>query len=307
MRLALALAACSIAAPGLASAQGWPGPAGTGSITVVFQTIENTGHFLADGSLLRDGKSRNAAVAIDVDYAVTDRLSLSAGIPYVFSKFIGPTSLGPVQPHDACRCWQSAVQDATIGARFALGGRPVAFTPSVAVVIPSHDYEFRGEAVPGRKLSEVRLGVAAGHRIDALSPRLSVQGSYSYAVVQRVLDVPNNRSNAAVQIGFSVNRAFEIHGSITWQRTHGGLRTGAGPPPAAGYPYGGITTFERFVQHDRLLRDNSRHAAFGLTYASRRLGIDLFTSYVAFLGGTDTHAGRGLTAGVTWPFEWRRP
>jgi hypothetical protein len=34
--------------------------------------------------------------------------------------------------------------------------------------------------------------------------------------------------------------------------------------------------------------------------------MDLFASYVGFVDGTDTHAGHALTAGVSWPFEWRR-
>jgi hypothetical protein len=29
----------------------------------------------------------------------------------------------------------------------------------------------------------------------------------------------------------------------------------------------------------------------------------VFASYIAFVGGTDTHAGGALTAGISWPFE----
>ena len=34
-------------------------------------------------------------------------------------------------------------------------------------------------------------------------------------------------------------------------------------------------------------------------------GLDVFVSYIAYVSGTDTHAGRVVTAGVSWPFEWR--
>ena len=44
----------------------------------------------------------------------------------------------------------------------------------------------RGEAVVGRNLREVRIAVDAGQRLDAISPKLSVQGRYSYAFVERV-------------------------------------------------------------------------------------------------------------------------
>ena len=62
-----------------------------------------------------------------------------------------------------------------------------------------------------------------------------------------------------------------------------------------------MNTVERIAQHDRLLRDNSTHAGFSLDYALPR--FDVFVSYRAFLAGTDTHAGRAVTTGVSWPFR----
>lgn len=52
---------------------------------------------------------------------------------------------------------------------------------------------------------------------------------------------------------------------------------------------------------DRLVRDNSFHIGGGVAYSLPR--IDLFMSYVQFVGGVDTHAGRVITAGLSWPFE----
>jgi hypothetical protein len=31
--------------------------------------------------------------------------------------------------------------------------------------------------------------------------------------------------------------------------------------------------------------------------------MDVFASYIAYVSGTDSHAGRALTLGVSWPFE----
>lgn len=153
-------------------------------------------------------------------------------------------------------------------------------------------------------MRELRFGVAAGRRIDAVSPRLSVQGSYSYAAVQRVLGVPNNRSNGTVEAGFLATRKLSLRGSLSWQRTHGGLRAGLGPPPEAGHPWGEILTEDLFIQHDRLLRDNSLHAGAGAAFSLPR--VDVFTSYVHYLRGSNSHAGLAFTAGVSWPFEWKR-
>jgi len=31
--------------------------------------------------------------------------------------------------------------------------------------------------------------------------------------------------------------------------------------------------------------------------------VDVFVGYIAYVGGTDTHAGRAFTMGVSLPFE----
>lgn len=295
----------ALAIPSHAAAQAWTPPAGTGSVTVAVQEIENTGHRLADGATRPIGQSRNAAVYLEVGYALTDRWSVAAGLPYVFARYTaapGDTGVGPPQPVDICRCWQHAWQDLGITTRFNLLRGQSALTPFVAIGVPSHGYVYRGEAVAGRDLAEARLGVAAGRRLDALTPRLSIEGTYSYAIVQRVMNIHNNRSNATIEAAFLAGRKLSLRGFVAWQHTHGGLRGGVGPPPPAGYPWGDILTEDLLTQHDRLLRDNNVHAGTGVAFPLSR--ADIFASYTHYISGVNTHAGHVLSGGVTWPFEW---
>ena len=272
--------------------QAWVPPAGTGSVTFLTQMIANTGHRLDDGSLLPDGKSTDVGLYVEFEYALTDRLSLSAGIPYILAKYQGPGPSIANLPVDSCRCWHGGWQDFGFTARFNLVNRAFALTPSVSYGVPSHNYNYEGEAVVGRRLQEVRLALDAGRRLDVISPSLSVQGRYSYAFVEKVLDVPNDRSNAAVEGAWQVTRRFSVRGMVLWQHTHGGLRFPAD-----------VTTPELFRQHDRLLRDDNWRLGAGLSYSWPRL--DIFASYIEYMGGTNTHAGRALTAGVSWPFGLR--
>jgi hypothetical protein len=298
--------AISVTTVHLASAQAWVGPAGTGSVSFAVQKIDNTGHIGTDEVSLPIGKSTTAAIYVEGEYAFTDRLTISVGLPFVFAKYIGPDSPpGPDRPVDICRCWNGAFQDVSVTARFNLSNGTLGITPFASFGVPSHDYDFRGEAVVGRGLRELRLGVAAGRRLDPFSRRLSVAGSYSYAIVQKVVDVPNNRSNTDVGLAYAATDSLSLKGSLAWQRTHGGLRTIGPPPEPDGYPWGEITNAELFSQHDRLLRDNSLHAAISASYSLR--DIDLFGSYVVYAGGSNTHDGRAFTAGVSWPFAWSRP
>ena len=207
----------------------------------------------------------------------------------------------PLPPRDECRCWQSGWQDFGFTARYNLVNGAFALTPSVSFGVPSHDYEFRGEAVVGQHLKEMRVGVDAGQRLSAISPNLYLQGRYSYTFVERVIDIPNNRSNATVEGGFLITRRLAVRGVLLWQRVHGGLSFGGSKLP---FP-GEVNTPERMFQHDRLLRDNNWRLGAGITYSMRQL--DMFASYIEFVRGTDSHAGRSFTTGISWPFEIGRP
>lgn len=115
----------------------------------------------------------------------------------------------------------------------------------------------------------------------------------------------NNRSNGQIEGAYALTRRLSASGTLMWQRTHGGLRAGTGPPPPiAPLPWGEIATPALFDQHDRLLRDNYVHLGASVAYSSSR--VDIFGSYVAYTHGTDSHAGRVVTAGIAWPFEVSR-
>jgi len=278
-----------LAAATIASAQAWVPPAGVGSVNVLYQTIDNTSHILADGSRLDGYDSISRGVLFEIDYALTDRFSLSAGLPYISAKYLGPLPSFSALPIDECHCWNRGWQDFGVTARYNLANGAFALTPSVSFGVPSHDYSFFGEAVVGRNLREVRLALAAGHRLDAISPRLAVQGQYSYAFVEKVFDVPNNRSNAAVESAFVISRKLSARAVFSWQRTHGGLLAEE------------FTTPELFEQFDRLVRDHNFHIGAGASYSFSRM--DVFVSYVHYVTGSDTHAGRAITAGLSVPFQ----
>ena len=302
-RLATTLALGAwLAAAGGAAAQAWPMPKGVGGVSLVYQGIDNTGHRLSDGFLLPEGQSRTHGLAVELDYGLTSRLSLSAGLPYVGAKYTGAGPTPANLPVDSGRQWHSSFQDFRLGARYeALSRGPLALTPSLALVLPSHAYNYQGEAVVGRRLKELQLGLFAARTLDELTPALEIQAGYTYAVVEKAeVDLPNNRSNASVGLSWAATPRLQLHTSALWQRTHGGLRFGGGPENVA-LPFPGeVNTPERFAEHDRLLRDDSFHVEGGLSYALGR--VDLFGSWLQYVSGTDTHAGHALTLGATWYF-----
>ena len=247
IRTLLVVTALCAATPPRAFAQAWVAPGGLGAVTVVFQTIANTGHRLHDGTMLRGFDSASKGVLFEFDYAVTDRLSVSAGIPYLGAKYQGPEPSLFLLPIDECKCWSHGWQDLNVTVRYNLVNDTFALTPSVAIGAPTHNYNYFGEAVVGRNLNEVRLSLDAGRRLDFISPKLAMSGRYSFAFVEQVLELPNNRSNISLDFSFLVSRRISTRALLSWQRSHGGLRSID------------FVNEEQFVQFDRLLKDNYFH------------------------------------------------
>lgn len=263
-------------------------PAGVGSVTFLVQNVDHTGHRLDDGSFFPGYESESRAALVQLDYALTDRFSFSIGVPYVGAKYTGdePSFFGVAV--DECRCWQTGWQDVNLTVRYNLLNASLAVTPSISYGVPTHSYPYFGEAVVGRNLEELRLGLDVGKQLDALSPKLSITGRYSYAFVEKVLGLANDRSNATVSVGYQFTPRFSASADAYWQHSHGGLRSSE------------FVTDEQWSQFDRILKDQSFHLGASVARSFDR--FDLFASYIDFTDGEDTHTGRAVTVGLSWPF-----
>lgn len=288
----------ALAVPG--AAQSFTAPKGVGSISLAWQYIDNTGHRLSDGTLVERGQSASSSLALDVEYAVSDRLSAVVGIPYVFAKYTGALPPPSNLPVDACQCWHSGFADFSLGARYRFGGESWAVTPMLRLGQPSHSYPYKGEAVLGKQLSEAQLGVLAGLRLVELLPKATVQGGLTYAFVEKPVDnVSVNRSNAFVDLGYAATRKLYVRAAWLLQYTNGGLRFGS-PTGDPFFPPGELDTPERFAERDRLLKVRYMQLAFGLAYS---LGpLDAFASYTTYVWGRDAHDGQAFNFGVTFYF-----
>lgn len=279
-------------------AQAWVLPARTGAVTFVGQQIDHVGRMRSDGTRAAVGKAVNFGFDVEIDYALTDRFSISTSLPYVVSKFTDPNPpppFVPFAPVDACRCWRSEFADFGFAARYNVVNLNRAFmlTPSISVGVPSHAYEYVGEAVVGRRLKELRFGADAGQRLDGMLGGMWVQAGYRYSIVQRVLDIPNNRSNGSAQAGFVLPRGYATRAIVSWQRTHGGLRF----PADVNIP----EEPERLIEYHRMLRDNYLHLGGGLSYS--RGNWDVSGSLLFTARGSNSHDVRVYSVTLSRAFE----
>jgi len=220
-----------------------------------------------------------------VDYALTDRWSISTSLPYILSKYTDPNPqppfLGPPPAVDACRCWHSEFADFGFTSRYNVVDidRSFVVTPFVSSGIPSHGYDYVGEAVVGRRLKELRFGADVGQRLDRLIPGLRVEAGYEYTIVPRVLDVPNNRSGGAVVGSIALPHRLTAQGIVSWQRTHGGLRF----PDEVVVP----DIPERLTEFHRMLRDNYLHTGAGVGFSTG--SWDISASFLVTARGSNSH------------------
>jgi hypothetical protein len=303
--VAALMAAAVCLAPVPAVAQAFTPPAQVGSVTFAWQWVSNTGHRLSDGFLLPVGDSITTSALAEVDYGVTDRFSATVNIPYVFAKYTGALPSFSQLTHDECKCWNSAFQDFSAGGRYRFGDEIWAITPQARYTVPTHKYEYAGEAVVGRRLQELQLSVHAALRLVRILPKASIVAGYTYSIVEKPLDdVSINRSNEYIDIGYSLTRSLYAHGIASWQQMPGGLRFGS-PTGNPFFPPGELNTPARYAQRDRVIQTEYWHAGGGLSYSTTV--ADFFLSFEKYLSGHDTHNGIAYTLGSTWYFDLSKP
>ena len=276
---------------------------GEGSVSVVYQNVDFAGHINFLGQRVPNGAAHSQTVLFEVEYGLTDNLAISVGLPYVTAKYTGQ---GPACPLCAASplgfhagpnddgLYHGALQDFRIDLRQNIFRRPLILTPSIGVVIPSHQYEQHGEAAIGRGLWELPIAINMARSLEPFLPDAYVQGRYSYTFVQRDLNVPLNKSNGFVEAGYSFTSSLTVRGLGTWQKTHGGLN---GVPEF-------VFSEELLQNHDRLLRDNNWRAGAGVVYSLTE-SIDLSATVITVVSGTVTHFGTGITIGTIWSFATR--
>jgi len=286
-----------------ASGQAWAPRQREGDVTFVAQTIDHFGRVF-ENVRFDCCRTTNVALVAAADYGVTDRWSLSVGLPYVFAKFRGglppPQYLPPwvtPAPADTCFCLHSAFQDVSAGVHYNLlkVRRSFSLMTSASVGVPSHTYDYVGEAVVGFDLKELSLSADAGQRLDFLLPGLSIDGHYAYTFVERALDISHNRSNLGLDAGYTWPNRLAGHMILSWQSTHGGLRII--PDDINGFP-------ERYTEFHRLLQDNYFQAGAGASYAWR--DWDLSFSFLKTISGDNTHDVHVYTATASRSFRVRR-
>jgi hypothetical protein len=290
----------SLSAAATAHAQAFVPAKGEAFASVVFTNMFVENHFLPDYRVDVGHIDTNVAL-FDVTYGVTDRMALTIGIPLVVSRYEGafPHQPGNSEAPDNAG-WNSTFSDLRFNVRYNLLRGPIAVTPYVGSVVPSHAYDHVAHAAPGKNLRELQVGVAAAGLLDRLVPGMFMQGRYGFAVVEETVGIRPNYSSADIELGYFVSPSVRVFGMVAGRYSHDGIDLPI--PPIARV----VLPADQFLNHDQIVREHFLNISAGASVSVTET-VDLFGAFMKQVTGRNTHEiSRAISVGMSWAFKRKR-
>lgn len=295
MRRGLSIAvAVYFASAATLCAQPWVPPRGEGTVSLTYQNYYVIGHFDIFGNQNKNGATHSKALVTELDVGVTDTIGLTLSLPFVASKYTGPPEylVGGIPTHPGPLddgTYHGTIQDLGIELRRAWSAGPVVFAPLVGAVLPTHDYETHGEAVPGRHRKELQIGGSGGADLNRVVPRTSVFGRYAVAIAERQHGFDSVRSNLDVDVDHGLTRIIGLQGHVGWQFRHKG-------------PTISELAADDWLGHDRFIVSSYVNAGGGFALSINQ-NTDLHAIWIATVSGNNgAHVARMLAVGATVAF-----
>jgi hypothetical protein len=284
---------------GTASAQAWLPPKGEATLSIGwgFNWASHHVDYLGNPNLPGDMLFHSALS--DLSYGVTNRLAVSVNLPFVVSKYGGQTphkaraAAPPGAPLPDDGTWNGTFQDFRAEVRFRATTGSFAVTPIVALVVPSHFYEYLAHSAPGRGLTEGQFGVNVGRVLDPILPKAYMQARYVFVVPEKPLGIAHNRSDLSLDLGYFVTDSLTATVFGGYARTHGGWRAQIDFPPP---------TNPDWESHDRLRKAEYVRLGGGLSYAlTGSIGVGV-SGFATLRSKSDVNMS-GVSLSVSYGFS----
>jgi hypothetical protein len=301
-RVAAALALAGFMVPAAAQTQtaAWVPARRSGSVGLSFQfaTInERTVPELFGGGLQRFGEITLRSAWLEADYGLTDRLALSAWLPFKSNRYRGDFPHDPRVDLDDDHGerflddgrYHGTWGDWGVGLRWLWRAKPVAITPFVSFHAPLHDYALYTETQAGTGQWRLDVGVNAGGRFPGRARNLTWQAGYAHSFMERTepTDAAARRVDHGIlslELAYLLSPSVTLRADYTYKRTFNGLKL----PEEFNLPPRG----DQFFLHDQLFEWESGAASVGVAW---RLGERHTLS-----------ASWGRTVDLEWGHKYRR-
>lgn len=236
---------------------------GHGHYSISYQYISVDGFESSTGKL-PIGTVDTHSVNFDVEYALSGKWTVAAGIPLVRKRYRGPgphdpLTLEPPRPdvENVDRGdWNTAFQDVHLGVRYLARGGSFRIEPFTFLGWPSHDYPFFGHAAVGQNLWKLEVGSSFTYfpPISDAYYRLNL----GYVFVEETLGFSIDHWLMRAEAGYFFSPRLSGRVFVLHKDGHGLKFPDDFPPPR---------TSELWYQHDRLVKHNYTNVGVGLDWA----------------------------------------
>ncbi len=282
-----------MAALGLAADEDAP----RGYVSLDYQYIHVDGFESTVGEL-DIGTTDTHSLQLEVDVHLTDRWSVSAGLPLVTKRYNGPgphdpTALDPPQDDKLVDDgdYHTSFQDFHFEARYRATEGVLTVEPFLSFGIPSYDYPYFGHAAVGQNLK--RVGVGAYLTYIPWFSDFYLHIAPSYVFVEETLDTNIDHWLVHAEAGYFVDANLVLRAFMLAKHGNGLEFPDDFPPPR---------TDERWHQHDRMVKHNYVNMGVGFDYGFTP-SMTYSLSAITMVHGDQVHRMRyAVNFGVTHAF-----
>jgi hypothetical protein len=253
--------------------------------TVAVQNLFIDKHAGPDGSRANAGTITTNTAFLNYEYGLTDRWTLTVGLPYKSSKYSGAFGHDPgTLDHDHGQHFiddgdfHSGWQDMSVSVRYAWIRKKWMVTPYLTYGTPLRDYPTFAHAAVGTGQWRVEGGLSAGRQFSGKLRNLYFVGGASYTW----LEATDRRVNHATLMGelcYFFNDKWSAHVNVSRQKSFNGFEFPTDFPNRHD---------DHFFYHDMNLRNDFTNVGLGVdwqvTDADR-----LFLSRGHTVHGENTH------------------
>jgi len=223
-------------------------------------------------------------------------LAVNVGLPLMLIEYTGDKSAIYAHPgggrYDDGNL-HATLTDLRAGARYQVLEDPLALSPHLAVSIPVANYEAVGNAVAGRHLKALHLGLAVGR---VFGEATYAHALYEFSIVERydrtmeTAQFGQNRSDFAVTVGHKLlDQRLDLHVDVNGRVTHGGMN----------FSQFGMLPMNDQLYHDPILAESILLVGGGLGYQITN-GLGISAGARLFVTGANTQNANVFVFGVTW-------
>lgn len=286
---------------------------GDGSLRVEYQYIR-TGTFYDRNFEFSYWTTDSHIVVLSGDYALSDRWTVFAALPYVQKRF-NAGELFNGDPHNPNDPWwidfeppdkrfiddeqfHGGFQDATVGLQYLALDGPLTLAPYISYGVPTTDYPFYAKAAIGLNLWNIPVGVNF-----TFIPYFSdwyLQGNLAYVFSEKPLDVNVDYWLGYLSTGYFFTPRLSVNVFLSYKNIIKGLRMPddfTDDPFYGNYPDDFDTVY--WWQHDRLLAHKFANLGIGFDYMLNEK-YQLSGSYFAGIWAEQTNeVDRAFTLALT--------